>query len=65
MTERFATFRYCCFVAVYAQLGLTLSFWVKSAVHRFRQRRSGIGWNTRAGVRRGNPDCEVHHELHT
>lgn len=65
VTERCETFRCCCFVAVYAQLGLTLFFWAKSAVHRFRQGRSGIGWDTRAGVRRGNPDREVRYELHT
>ena len=41
------------------------SSWAKSAVHRFRQGRSGIGWDTRAGVRRGNPDREVRYELHT
>ena len=42
-----------------------IAFWAKSAVHRFRQGRSGIGWDTRAGVRRGNPDREVRYELHT
>jgi len=42
-----------------------IAFWAKSAVHRFRQGRSGIGWDTRVGVRRGNPDREVRYELHT
>ena len=42
-----------------------IAFCAKSAVHRFRQGRSGIGWDTRAGVRRGNPDREVRYELHT